>query len=181
MAQPHDLGTIIDAHPFFKGIDAEFRALLVGCAANERFEPGEMLTREGRPADKFYLIRAGHVAVEAALPGRQPIILETVGENEVLGWSWVVEPFLSTFDARAVTPVRAVSFDGTCLRAKMADDHRLGYEVLRRFLPVITHRLATTRLQLLDLYGPDTAPVVAEKVKPIEKPKKLKKEKRKAG
>jgi len=175
MAQPHDLGTIIDAHPFFKGIDAELRALLVGCAANERFEPGDRLSREGRPADKFYLVRAGHVAVEAALPGRQPIILETVGENEVLGWSWVVEPFLATFDARAVTPVRAVSFDGTCLRAKMANDPALGYEVLKRFVPVITHRLATARLQLLDLYGPATAPELEEKVK------KVKKAKRKAG
>ena len=178
MAQPHDLGPIIDAHPFFQGIDGELRALLVGCAANERFEPGEMLAREGRPADKFYLVRSGHVAVEAALPGRQPIILETVGENEVLGWSWVVEPYLATFDARAVTAVRAVSFDGTCLRAKMAKDHLLGYEVLRRFLPVITHRLATTRMQLLDLYGPAVPPIVADKVK---KAKKVKKTKGKAG
>ncbi|MDA8231001.1 MAG: cyclic nucleotide-binding domain-containing protein [Magnetospirillum sp.] len=165
MGQPHDLGQIIDAHPFFKGIDSTLRSLLVGCAANERFEPGDFLVREGRPADKFYLLRAGQVAVEVDVPGKAPIVLETIGEGEVLGWSWVIEPYVSTFDARAMTLVRAVSFDGACLRRKMAGDPALGYEVLRRFLPVIGHRLATARLQLLDLYGPGVAKAARAKRK----------------
>jgi len=176
MVQPHDLGAIIDEHPFFKGIDSDLRTLLVGCAANERFEPGEFLSREGRPADKFYLIRAGLVAVEVTLPGKRPIVLETVGEDEMMGWSWMVEPFLAAFDARAVTQVRAVSFDGKCLRAKMANDHLLGYEVLKRFVPVISHRLATARMQLLDLYAPHAEAAKTDKAKP-DKAKKVKKAK----
>jgi CRP/FNR family cyclic AMP-dependent transcriptional regulator len=44
-------------------------------------------------------------------------------------------------------------FDGKCLRKKCEDDHDLGYEIFKRFLAVITERLESTRLQLLDLYG----------------------------
>ena len=165
MGQPHDLGHIIDEHPFFAGIDVGLRDLLVGCAANERFEAGEFLVREGRPADKFYLLRAGQVAVEVDVPGKKPIVLETMGEGEVLGWSWVVPPYVATFDCRAGTLVRALSFDGKCLRAKMEKDPALGYEVLRRFVPMMAHRLASTRLQLLDLYGPSVAKAVKTKKK----------------
>jgi CRP/FNR family transcriptional regulator, cyclic AMP receptor protein len=157
MVQPDNLGRIIDEHPFFAGIDGKFRALLVGCAANERFEADQFLFREGRHADKFFLVRAGQVAVEVDVPGKKPIILETTGEGDVLGWSWVVEPFRSTFDARALTLVRALSFDGACLRKKMAADPALGYEVLRRFMPMMAHRLQSARMQMLDLYGPSVA------------------------
>lgn len=165
MGQPHDLGQIIDEHPFFQGINAEFRALLVGCAANERFEAGDFLFREGRPADKFFLLRAGQVAIEVDVPGKKPIVLETMGEGEVVGWSWVVAPYVSTFDCRAGTLVRALSFDGKCLRAKMDSDPALGFEVLRRFVPMMAHRLASTRMQMLDLYGPAVAKAVKGKKK----------------
>lgn len=163
MVQPENLGRIIDEHPFFQGIDDRLRALLVGCAANERFEAGQFLFHEGDAADKFYLLRAGMVNVEVDIPGRAPIVLETVLDGEVLGWSWIVPPHRYSFAAKAQTLVRALSFDAKCLRKKMEADPALGYEVLRRFLPVMAHRLASARLQMLDLYGPAAAKAGAEK------------------
>lgn len=165
MVQTENLGRIIDEHPFFQGIDAKLRALLVGCAANERFEAGDYLFRNGQTANKFFLVRAGSVAVEVDVPGKPPIIIETVGEGEVLGWSWIVPPHVSSFDARAMTLTRALSFDATCLRRKMEADCVLGYEVLRRFVPMMAHRLQSARLQMLDLYGPGIAKAVAKPVK----------------
>lgn len=165
MIQTEDLGRIIDEHPFFHGIDGKLRALLVGCAKNERFEAGQFLLRNGGNADKFFLVRAGAVAVEIDVPGKPPIIIETLGEGEMLGWSWIVPPHISSFDARATTLVRALSFDATCLLRKMASDPNLGFEVLRRFVPVMAHRLQAARMQMLDLYGPgDAAPAEPVKV-----------------
>ncbi|HEU4941724.1 MAG TPA: hypothetical protein VFT18_00555, partial [Gaiellaceae bacterium] len=54
--------------------------------------------------------------------------------------------------ARALQSVRALAFDGACLRQKAMDDHDLGYELMRRFAEVIVSRLQATRMQLLDLY-----------------------------
>ena len=149
-----DLGRILDDHPFFKGIDAELRQLLVGCAANERYDAGQYLFREGNKADKFWLIRHGTVAIEVYAAGKPPITVETLGEGDVLGWSWLVEPYKNMFDARAMTLVRAISMDATCLLNKMNGNHALGYDVARRFMPLMAHRIQAARMQMLDLYGP---------------------------
>lgn len=149
-----DLGAILDEHAFLKGIDAKLRALLVGCAANERFQAGDTLFREGGKAEKFFLIRSGAIAVEVYAPGRESIVIETLHQGDVLGWSWLTPPYRWTFDARTVEDTRVVSLDGACLLKKMEADPALGYEVLRRFVPVMAHRLQAARLQMLDLYGP---------------------------
>lgn len=154
MVQTENLGRFIDEHPFFKGIGADLRALLVGCAKNEAYQADEFIVREGQVADRFFLIRAGTVAVEVDLPGRQPLVVETVLDGEALGWSWLVAPHRTTFAARAQTLVRALSFDAACLRRKMEADPALGYEVMRRFVPMMAHRLQSARLQMLDLYAP---------------------------
>ena len=171
MVKPDNLGRIIDEHPFFQGIDPVLRDLLVGCAANERFEAGQFLFHEGQKAEKFFLIRAGTVAIEIDQPGQPPIVIETITEGEIAGWAWIVEPYRATFDARAVTLVRALSFDAKCLRRKMEADHALGYEVLRRFVPVMAHRLSAARLQMLDLYAP---PKPAKDKKPKAEPAEAK-------
>jgi hypothetical protein len=40
-----------------------------------------------------------------------------------------------------------------CLRGKCDEDSVLGYELLKRFVPVIVERLQATRVRLLDVYG----------------------------
>jgi CRP-like cAMP-binding protein len=150
------LEPIIREHPFFKGLDARYIAIIVGCAKNERFEVGEVIAREGDPADRFYLIREGLVAVELMIPNRGFTTLQTIGDGDILGWSWLLPPNRWRFGARTVRPTRALAFDGKCLRAKCEEDHDLGYELLKRFASVTAERLEATRLQLLDLYGAST-------------------------
>jgi CRP-like cAMP-binding protein len=144
---------IVSQHPFFKGLEERHIQLIVGCAKNVRFNEGEIVFREGDPADQFYFIREGLVAVELMIPNRGFTTLQTVGEGEVLGWSWLLAPYRWRFGARTLQPTRALAFDGKCLRGKCEEDHDLGYELLKRFTNVVTERLEATRLQLLDLYG----------------------------
>ena len=77
----------------------------------------------------------------------------TVGEGEIVGVSWLIPPYRWTYDAKALDLVRAIGMDATCLRQKSEDDHDLGYEMMKRFVPVLVERLQTTRLQILDVYG----------------------------
>lgn len=147
------IDALLHEHPFFAGLDAEALTLLAGCAANRRFKVGEYLYRQGEPAETFFLIRRGRVAIEAHDEVRGPLVIETVDEGEVLGWSWLVPPHRWLFDARAVDPTSVVVFDGTCLRDKCDADPRLGYAVLQRVAAVMYARLQGTRVRLLDLYG----------------------------
>jgi CRP-like cAMP-binding protein len=147
------LDTILGEVPFFAGLSAEQLDLLAGCASNVHFDEGQVVFREGDPADTFYVVRHGTVALEIFAPGRGGIVVETIESGEVLGWSWLFPPFRWHFDARALTPIRATAFDGACLRGKCADDPALGYDLMTRFAQVLMERLQWTRLRLLDVYG----------------------------
>lgn len=140
-------------HPFLKDLDPRHLKILVGCASNVRFNTGQFILREGEEANNFYIIRHGKVAIEIFSPDRGPITIQTIGEGDVLGWSWLIPPYHWRFDAKAVELTRAIALDGKCLRTKCEQNHDLGYELLKRFAHIITHRLEATRLQLLDVYG----------------------------
>jgi len=147
------LERILREHSFFAGLAPEYLTLVSGCARNHRFDAGEYLFRESEPANEFFLIRHGKVALEIVAPGQAQIVFMTLGEGEIAGASWLVPPHRWTFDARAVELVRAIGIDAACLRGKCEADHDLGYEMMKRFLPVFVNRLHATRLQLLDVYG----------------------------
>jgi CRP-like cAMP-binding protein len=139
-------------HPFFAGLGSDALALVAGCAVNVHARPGEYLFREGESADSFFVIHEGRVALEMRRP-TGAAVLDTAEQGEVLGWSWLVPPYRWTFDGRAVEHVRAVRFDGGCLREKCAADPELGYALLQRIVRVMSSRLHSARVRLLDLYG----------------------------
>ena len=146
------LEPILAQHPFLKGLEPNYLKLIVGCASNVRFNAGEYLFHEDEEANQFYMIRQGKVAVEIHAAERGSITVQTIGEGEVLGWSWLIPPYRWRFDARALELTRAIALDGKCLRTKSEKDHNLGYELLKRFSNIIVERLEATRLQLLDVY-----------------------------
>jgi CRP/FNR family transcriptional regulator, cyclic AMP receptor protein len=147
------LERIVKEHPFFGGMQEPFCKLVCGCAKNVRFEAGQYLFREGDPADEFYLLRHGRVALQVTAPGRGAVTFQTVGEGEIVGVSWLVPPYRWTNDAKAIELTRAIAMDATCLRQKCESDHDLGYEMMKRFMPILIQRLQATRLQILDVYG----------------------------
>jgi len=147
------LEPILAQHPFLKGLEPKYLKLIVGCASNVRFNAGQYLFREGEEANQFYMIRQGKVAVQISAAQRGVIAVQTIGEGDILGWSWLIPPYRWRFDARALELTRAIALDGKCLRTKSEEDHDLGYELLKRFSSVIAERLEATRLQLLDIYA----------------------------
>jgi CRP/FNR family cyclic AMP-dependent transcriptional regulator len=151
----HVLEDVIREHPFFHGLVDKHLAIIAGCAKNAHFPEGQVLLKEGDPANEFYFIRKGLVSVEIMVPNRGPTTVQTIGEGEILGWSWVSPPYRWHFNARTLQPTSALAFDGKCLRTKCEEDYQLGFEMLKRFSTVMTARLDATRLQLLDIYGKD--------------------------
>lgn len=147
------LDSILREHPFVAGLDDDSLAFIAGCARNVVFDAGARIFSEGGDADHFYLLREGSVALEMFVPGRGEITFLTLGAGDILGSSWLVPPYRWTFDARAVVRTRALAFDAACLRGKCEEDARLGYDMMKRFVPVLAQRLQAARLQLADLYG----------------------------
>ena len=143
----------LESHPFFRGLPPTFLAALAKHAYSRSFDTGDLLTREGDPADEFLLVFSGKVALEVVLPGQPRTTIQTVGPGEVIGWSWLCPPHRWRLDARALKPTRTLGLAAGHLRTMLQDDPATGYEFLLRLLPVIAERLENTRLQLLDIHG----------------------------
>jgi CRP-like cAMP-binding protein len=140
-------------HPFFAGLEAPAMELVVGCARNVHIDEGQVLFRAGEPADTFFVIRRGRVALEVHDPRRGTLVVATPGQGDVVGWSWLIPPYRWVFDARAAAPVSAVALDGACLRGKCEADPVLGYALMKRVAGVMYDRLQDARIRLLDVYG----------------------------
>lgn len=69
-----------------------------------------------RAVRRVFLVRHGALALELHAPGRQPIIVGTLREGEVLDGSWLVPPYRWAFDARALDLTRLLGVNAKCLR-----------------------------------------------------------------
>ena len=148
----HGLEWLISELPVFAGMAADHCELIAGCAKNVRFDEGEYLFREGDPANVFFLIRDGRIALELSADLR-PLRFLTVSAGEIAGVSWLVPPHQWLFDAQAVVPTRALSVDARCLRGKCEDNHHFGYEMMKRLSTLLVQHLHAAQLQILEVYG----------------------------
>ena len=107
--QQSQLDEIIAAHPFLKGLEAQYLPLFFKAATYQRFGVDSLIFREACGADHFYLIHKGAVTLESFVPGRGMTTVQTIGAGDALGWSWLFPPYLWHFSARAVEPTELVA------------------------------------------------------------------------
>jgi CRP-like cAMP-binding protein len=145
------LEPILKQHAFFRELPPQYFDLMLGCTTHVVFKAGEVILREGESADKFYLVRSGKIAIYMEKP--QEITIQTIKEGDILGWSWLVEPYRNRFSAKAVENTWALALDGKCLREKCEKNSDLGYQLLKRLVNVFVERLEATRLQVINMYN----------------------------
>jgi CRP-like cAMP-binding protein len=146
--------SLIKAHPFLEGLSPHQYRLLGDCAMSAHFDAGEVIFAEGDPANRFYLIQKGHLALESQTADRGIVSIQTLGPGDVLGWSWLFPPYFWHFGARALAPTEAIFIYATPLRHECEADHELGYELMKRMAAVMLTRLQAARRQWLGLSFP---------------------------
>ena len=136
-------------HPFLIGWNESFIEMLCGCAQMIGVPAGQHLFHAGQPADAFFLVINGRVALEMEAGPKGHVCIQTAGPGEVIGWSSFSHPECWRFSARVLEPVRAVEIDGAAMRRLCEENHELGYGLLKRLVNVMAERLTATRAQLL--------------------------------
>jgi len=150
---PNDLA----AHPFTSGLTSEQLGRLALVAISVEAPAGHRFFEEGGPATSMWLISTGRVALDLRVPGREPLILETLGPGDELGLSWLSPPRQWQFGAQAQLSVSALELDCAAVLSLCESDHELGYQISRRLLSTAISRLQAARIRMLDLYGPPAA------------------------
>ncbi|MGK4579160.1 cyclic nucleotide-binding domain-containing protein [Kitasatospora sp. HPMI-4] len=145
-----------ESSPLLRALPEAHRDRLLALALERSFPPARRLFDEGGPADRFWLIRSGEVALDLYAPGRPPPVVETIGPGQLLGWSWLFPPYRWHLGAQAIGPVDAWEFPADQVRALCTADPVLGHQLTLRCAEVIAERLQATRIRLLDLYAPGT-------------------------
>lgn len=143
--------TRVALHPFLAGLNRAQLVLLTDCAISIRFQQGDIILREGDRADRFYLIETGTVVLESSAEHGKPVVVDTIGAGDLLGWSWMFPPYTWQFTARAIAATRAIFFAGSVLREYCERDHSLGYELLKRINAVMTRRMQNSRRKMLEV------------------------------
>jgi CRP/FNR family transcriptional regulator, cyclic AMP receptor protein len=145
-------------HPFLANLPASWLHRLTVQACPVMWPAGRRILREDAPADHFWLVRSGTVALDFHVPGRGDVVLDRVGAGDVIGWSWLVEPRRWTLGAVAVQDCRAVEFDARGVRLFIAENPELGRELTARLLAVTAERLQAAHRRLVELYAYPDAP-----------------------
>jgi CRP-like cAMP-binding protein len=138
------------SHPFLVGMQPVHTKHLAELAMPVEFVAGEYLFHEGEPANRFYVVESGTVAIESVRQDQDPVVIQTAGAGDVLGWSWLFPPYYWLFSTRAIEPTRAVFLYGTPLREKCDQDAAFGYAILSRVAKVVIQRLQATRQKYLE-------------------------------
>lgn len=147
------LRDLLNTHPVFQDFPNAFIDQIGECAWEMEFQADQYLFWTGQEAKYLYILRDGAVTLQAYTPERGPVVIETMGNGDIIGWSWLFPPFKWHLDAKAEEPTHALVLDGRCILGKCDQNHELGFELMKRFNCIMLDRLANTRMRLLDSYA----------------------------
>jgi len=148
----NSIESLIKDNFLFKYLENKFIKEIAQCTTEVQYNAGDFIFHEGEEAVNLNIIRQGKVAIEIFAPKQGAVTIETIGRNEVLGWSWFIPPYRRHFDAQAIEITRVLSIEAECLRNLCKNEPALGYSLMQKLIHVIVERLQSTRLQLMDIY-----------------------------
>ena len=148
-----NLDQLRDKSPMFEDMADEHFEFLASIATAREADQGETLFRVNTPADRFFLVVSGTVALRISGAGKPPATIQTVGEGALLGLSWQIPPYRWQWTAETVTETRLAEFDANVVLSACEIDEGLDNAMLRVIARESGRRLHNVRMQLLDLYG----------------------------
>jgi CRP-like cAMP-binding protein len=140
-------------HRFAAGLTGSHLGRLAAIAGSLEVPAGTRLFEEGGQAVAMWLIRSGQVALDLHVPGRDRLIVETLGPGDELGLSWLLPEARWQFGAIAQVAVSAFELSSDAVTGLCESDHELGYQLTRRLLGTAIGRLQAARIRILDLYA----------------------------
>jgi len=103
----------------------------------ESVAAGKTLCEEGASAERLYVLEQGRVSISSKKVGQYHI--DTPGK--VVGWSFLLPPFLYTASALAKTPSRVLMIKSPDFYYVIHKERKMGMKVINNLAQVISSRL----------------------------------------
>ena len=157
-----EIFAVLKSSSFFDNLPDDQIEQLAQAARTVEYRGQEELFQEHEPAKEVFLITSGKVALVICVTGKGCRQIMEVKEGELIGWSPILGQPRLTDTALALTPVKAIAFDGAKVAALCEDNPQFGYEFMKRTAIVLSDRLRAVRWQLVDVHGAHLPEVVLE-------------------
>lgn len=147
-------GEYLSTHEFFSGLSDDILGFLCECSSAFAIKKGQILFLQGETANTFYVVRSGRIAINIPSIIGPSLEIQILGENQVLGWSWLISPYKWNFQAEAKEDSELLMFDGQAILARCELEPRFGYELLKKFAALMSRRLDVARQKMMDEWNP---------------------------
>ncbi len=146
---------ILTRFQLFQGLADELLDKIASFSQEEAYQPGDLIFREGDPAEKIYMVVEGKVAVEMKIrlgstPRKQGTAY-VIGDGEILGWSAALWRYPFAVSARCVTNTRVIGIDGASFRHLLEQNPKAGFDLLRKLIRVVWSRYDRTMKTLANI------------------------------
>tara|TARA_A100001015_G_scaffold213930_1_gene240047 strand:+ start:247 stop:714 length:468 start_codon:yes stop_codon:yes gene_type:complete len=112
------------------------------------FSRDSQIISKNKAASKFYIILSGEVDIQIPIKNTDKLNLYTAKENEIVGWSSILEPGIYTADAFTKTNVTLLEFNTDQLLLEMRRFPNLGYSIMSAISQFLSHRLIKSLTEL---------------------------------
>jgi CRP-like cAMP-binding protein len=123
--------------------------------AEEVFDVGATLAKQGRSLNKLYLIVDGLVGLYLELGPITHRQLQAASNCEFVGWSSMMPPHRSRTTAKAIEKTSVLTFDSTELTQLCQGNPMIGYKIYRVLASIIAARLGNAFIQLMGVTTQD--------------------------
>ena len=144
----------LSAHEFFSEFSDDVLKFLCECPSTREIKKGQILFLQGEHADKFYVVRSGRISLQMPAIMCPTLVIQTVDEDQVLGWSWLISPYQWNFQTKAEDDSELLQFDGAVILAQCEQDPKLGFELVKKFAALMSVGLNAARQKMMNEWNP---------------------------
>ncbi len=139
--------------PLLSELNDEEFDFLSSIAKKRTVAADEVVLRVNTPANRFYIVTDGIVAVRPGGAAQPRVTIQTFGEGALLGISWRLPPYRWQWTAQAQTDSILAEFDANEVLTACEQDKDLDAAMWKVVARESSKRLQNVRMQLLDQYG----------------------------
>jgi CRP-like cAMP-binding protein len=163
---------ILEGFKFFSDVPPQTLQAIGRKGELLEFGPGDIIFQSDDPAEHLYGLVEGEVdlsivfkdrvlkteieyeeAIQASMVDEEKsIIIDTVLQGQVFGWASLVGPGRRTVTARCTESSRVLALAAEDLTAMFAEDHYLGYVVMKKLSDIIARRLKNRTDKLIETW-----------------------------